>query len=290
MLKNNRIKMKINSIRRCFCFAGFKGSMIPRKITLLAFLFFTTTVLRAQTQVLQSGVYRLDSIETQNGLERKTKLKVLGSTTDLAMLSMHSSTLAPGKTNHPPRVLMDREELIIVKEGPITITINDTAKILTTGSIALIEAGDSQSFYNASDKVVSYYVLGFKATTPVNVSRGKASGGSLMKDWNELTVKKTNTGESRPVFDRPTSMFERLEVHSTMVNANEDNHHSHTHRAEEIMLLLKGDITMHIGHENYKADAGSVILVRPDIVHNLTNTGNESCLYYAIKWYNSGTN
>ena len=282
--------MKINSIGRCFYFAGYKGAMIPRKITLLAFLLFTSSVLRAQTQELQSGVYRVDSIEMQNGLEHKTKLKVLGSTTDLAGLSMHSSTLEPGKTNHPPRVLMDREELVIVKEGPITITINDTAKILSTGSIALIEAGDLQSFHNASDKVVSYYVLGFKSTTPVNISRGKINGGSLMKDWNELVIKKTIKGESRPVFDKPTSMFERFEVHSTMLNAHEDSHPSHKHRAEEIMLVLKGDIGMHIEKENYKASAGSIILVRPDIAHNLTNAGNESCLYYAIKWYNSDTN
>jgi len=253
-------------------------------------LFFTASVLRAQTQVLQSGVYRVDSIETQNGLEHKTKIKIKGSTTDVAVLSMHSSTLEPGKTNHPPRVLMDREELIIVKEGPITITINDTSKILTTGSITLIEAGDFQSFHNESDKVVSYYVLGFKSVTPVNVIRGTANGGSLMKDWNELVIKKTIKGESRPVFDKPTSMFERLEVHSTMLNAHEDSHPSHKHRAEEIMLVLKGDITMHIEQENYKASAGSIILVRPDIAHNLTNTGNESCLYYAIKWYNSDTN
>ncbi|MFV8375087.1 cupin domain-containing protein [Flavobacterium sp. GSP11] len=264
--------------------------MILRKTTLLVFLFFITSVLRAQTQELQSGVYRVDSIETQNGLERKMKLKVLGTTTDLAMLSMHSSTLEPGKTNHPPRVLMDREELIIVKEGPITITINDRAKILTTGSIVLIEAGDLQSFHNASDKVVSYYVLGFKSTTSVNISRGKVNGGSLMKDWNELVIKKTIKGESRPVFDKSTSMFERLEVHTTMLNPHENSHPSHSHRAEEIMLVLKGDITMHIEQENYKVSAGSVILVRPDIAHNLTNTGNEPCLYYAIKWYNSSTN
>lgn len=290
MLKNNHLKMKLNSIQLSICNAIFIGSFIPRKITLLAFLLFSTMVLRAQTEELQSRVYQLNNIETQNGLEGKTKIKVLGSTTDLAMLSMHSSTLAPGKTNHPPRAIMDREELIIVNEGPLTIIINDTAKILTTGSIALIEAGDSQNFHNASDKVVSYYVLGFKAKTPVNISRGNANGGSLMKDWDELVIKKTNKGESRPVFDRPTSMFERLESHTTSLNTNEVSHPSHTHRAEEIMLLLKGNITMHIEKENYKAGPGSVILVRPNIAHNLTNTGNEPCLYYAIKWYNNSEN
>jgi len=261
--------------------------MLPKKTILLAFLFLATANLKAQTQELVSGVYHVDSNETQNGLDNKTKVKVKGSTTDLDMISMHSSTLAPGKTNHPPHALMDREELIIVKEGPITININETSKVLSTGSIVLIEAGDSQSFNNASEKAVSYYVLGFKAKTPVSISRGKENGGSLMKDWNELVVKKTIKGESRPVFDKPTSMFERFEVHSTALNPTEDSHPTHTHRAEEIMLLMKGNITMHIENENYKAGPGSIILVRPDVPHNLTNTGNETCQYYAIKWYNN---
>ena len=251
---------------------------------------FTTAILKAQQGELKSGVYHVDSVLIQNGQEHKMKLKVQGNTTYLALLSMHSSTLDPGKTNHPPRVLLDREELIIVKEGPMTITINDTSKVLTSGSIALIEAGDAQSFSNASDKVISYDVLGFKAKTLVNISRGKANGGSLLKDWNDLVVKKTLKGESRPVFDKPSSMFERFEVHSTMLNPNEDSHPVHTHRAEEIMLLLKGDITMHIDKESYHAVAGSIILVRPDVPHNLTNTGKEPCIYYAIKWFSNPTN
>ncbi|TDD95700.1 cupin domain-containing protein [Flavobacterium cellulosilyticum] len=281
--------MKIDSIQWSNCNANFVGSIILSKIILLALL-FSTIVLRAQTEKLQSGVYQLNTIDTQNGLDVKKKIKVLGNTTDLAMLSMHSSTLAPGKTNHPPRALMDREELIIVKEGPLTIIINDTVKIVSTGSIALIEAGDIQNFHNASDKVVSYYVLGFQSTNPVDISRGKENGGSVMKDWDELVIKKTNKGESRSVFDKPTSMFKRLEAHSTMLNPGEDSHPSHSHQAEEIMLLLKGYITMHIDNKNYVASAGSVILVRPNIPHNLSNTGNEPCLYYAIKWYNSNTN
>ncbi len=282
--------MKMNL--KCFSFYSvtFKETMIIRKITLFVFLVFTTAVLKAQQGELKSGVYHLDSVLMQNGQEHKVKLKVQGSTTDLAMLSMHSSILDPGKTNHPPRVLLDREELIIVKEGSMSITINDTSKVLTSGSIALIEAGDTQSFSNTSSKVVSYYVIGFKAKTLVNISRGKANGGSLLKDWNELLVKKTLKGESRPVFDKPSSMFERLEVHSTMLNAKEDSHPVHTHKAEEIMLLLKGDITMHIDKESYNASAGSIILVRPNVPHNLTNSGKDPCIYYAIKWFSNPVN
>ena len=52
------------------------------------------------------------------------------------------------------------------------------------------------------------------------------------------------------------------------------------------MFLLKGNIIMNIGEEKIKAGPGSLILVRPDVMHNLTNAGNEACTYYAIKWFN----
>ena len=256
------------------------------KIALLALLIPIATSSKSQTDTLSSGVYNLDSIKTQYTSSGQGKSKLQGSTTDLAGFSFHTSTLAPGKTNHPPRALNNREELIIVKDGQLKITINDSSKILGPGSIALIVAGDEQSFQNASEKPVTYYVLGFTSKSSVNISRGKASGGSLMKDWKELPVKKTNKGESRHVFDKPSSMFEKFEVHPTTLNAGEESHPPHTHRAEEIMLLMKGNVTMNISQENFKATPGNVILITPNVLHNLKNTGNEQCWYYAIKWYN----
>ena len=164
------------------------------KITLLAILIIMASSLKAQPDSLLSGVYNLDSIKAKITPGDQKKRQLLGSTTDLATLSYHTSILEPGKTNHPPRALDDVEELILVKDGQLTININDSSKILGPGSIALIVAGDLQSFQNASVKPVSYYVLGFKSRPPVNINRGKANGGSLLKEWNELPVKKTNKG------------------------------------------------------------------------------------------------
>jgi len=255
------------------------------KIILLAISIIIASSLKAQTDSLSSGVYNLDSIQAKNIAGSQAKRRVQGSTTDLATLSYHHSVLAPGKTNHPPRAIEDREELIIVKDGQLKIHINDSSKTLGPGSIALIVAGDKQSFENTSAKPVTYFVVGFKAKAPVDISRGKVSGGSLLKDWNEMTVKKTNKGESRSVFDRPSSMFPRFEVHVTALNAGEESHAPHTHRAEEIMLLMKGRVTINIASVHYKAVAGDLILVRPDVPHNLKNTEDEQCWYYAIKWF-----
>ncbi len=254
------------------------------RISLLVCCLFVTTLIKAQLVSLPSAVYNLDSIAAIIN-DAKVKPKAQGSTTDLAMLSYHASTLDAGKTNHPLKALDDREELIIVKTGQLTIHLNDSGKIIGPGGIALIVAGDRQSFENRSKEPVSYMVFGFKAKAPVDIQRGITSGGSLVYNYEELTVKKTAKGESRPVFDRPSSMFPRFEVHATLLNAGEESHAPHTHRAEEIMLVMKGNITMNIDSKSYKAGVGDAILVRPDVPHNLKNTGMESCWYYAIKWF-----
>jgi (S)-ureidoglycine aminohydrolase len=254
------------------------------KTILLAITIFVMSTCLAQPGTLTSAVYNLDSIKAHNPA---TKGYLQGSTTDLSSLKIHTSTLAPGQVNHPPRALSDFDELIVIKDGQLKVNINDSSKVLGPGSIALIIAGDTQNFQNTSDKPVSYAVLSFKSTAPVDIKRGKKGGASFVKDFRELTVKKTDKGESRPVFDRPSPMFERFEVHATALNPGFESHPQHQHRSEEIMLLMKGNVTMHIADTYQKASTGDVILIRPNIIHNLKNTGTEQCWYYAIRWYNS---
>ena len=122
--------------------------MIPTvfmKILLLALSFCIACAAMAQADSLPSGIYNPDSFKVR-------KQSFQGSTTDLTRLQIHTSTLAPGQVNHPARALNDVEELIVVKDGHLTLTINDTTKTLSPGSVTLIIAGDQQSFRNESDK------------------------------------------------------------------------------------------------------------------------------------------
>jgi (S)-ureidoglycine aminohydrolase len=254
----------------------------------IAFLLLTLTCAVhsiAQTDTLPSAVYKWSDLKpekTSTG-ERRPLLK--GSTLDLATLQIHTSTLGAGKTNHQPRALNDREELVIVKEGNLKVTIKDSSKILGAGGLALIVAGDEQSFSNPFNEPVTYYVIAFTAKDPVNIQRGKQAG-SFIKDWKELEVRKTDKGESRPIFDRPSSMFPRFEVHATALNPGMSSHAPHTHRAEEIILMMKGNVEEAIGQAIHKAKAGDVILLNSNIPHAITNTGKVKCSYFAIQWHN----
>lgn len=240
----------------------------------------------AQTDSLSSGVYAWNKYPAKQSNGRESRPLLQGSTTDLTRLTIHTSVLGAGQTNHPLQGYSDREEVIILKEGMLKIIINDSSRTVGPGSLVLIVAGDKQQFQNTSDKPAAYCVLTFTSTGPVSVLRGREGGGSLIKDWNELAVKKTDKGESRALFDRASSVFTRFEIHATTLKPGTESHPPHTHRAEEMMVLLNGNATANIGAEKQSAGPGDVILLRPDVPHNLINTGKEPCTYYAVKWYN----
>jgi (S)-ureidoglycine aminohydrolase len=244
-----------------------------------------TTCLVAQNDSLPSGVYNWSNVKAEKNKTGEKKDILKGTTFDLSGLQIHTSTLLPGITNHPPVVYNDVEELVIVKEGNLTLTINDTSKILGEGGLGLIVAGDKQNCTNNSGKPVTYYVLSFHAKDAVNIQRGKIGGGSLMKDWSELAMKKTDRGESRPIFDRPSSMFVRFDVHATALNAGFDSHLPHTHRAEEIILLTKGNGEIQIGQTLHKVSEGDVVFLEANVLHAFKNTSKQQCGYYAIQWH-----
>lgn len=246
-----------------------------------------SSCLMAQNDTLPSKVYNWSAVPAQKSEGRERRDVLNGSTLDLSGLEIHTSTLGAGQTNHPFIAHNDAEELIIVKEGNLKVTIEDTSKILGPGGIALILAGDQQMFQNASGKPATYYVISYKSKDGVNIERGKQGGGSFIKDWNEYEVKKTDKGESRPIFDRPSSMFKRFDVHATALNPGFASHPPHTHRAEEIILMIKGTGEMQIGETFHKAIPGDVILVNAKVPHAFTNTGNEQCGYFAIQWHSN---
>ena len=57
-------------------------------------------------------------------------------------------------------------------------------------------------------------------------------------------------------------------------------------RAEEIILMIKGDVQMQIGDNFFNSTAGDVIFLEANVPHALKNTGSEQCSYYAIQWHN----
>lgn len=257
-----------------------------KKIFVFLFSIISFTTFSQKNDSLLSAVYNWDKLQPVKE-ESKTRRQVLeGKTFALSYFEIHTTTLEPGKAPHPPHVHDDQEELIIVKEGQVKITIAGTSKILGPGSIGFAIPGDEHGIENAGNTQATYYILKYKGKLPVNNERAKQEGGSFMLDWNDLKTSNTGKGYRRNFFDRATSQLNQFEMHTTALNAGAVSHAPHTHVQEEIILVLRGNVEMFIDGKYYKASAGDLYFVSSGVPHNLRNIGKEQCEYFAFQWRN----
>jgi (S)-ureidoglycine aminohydrolase len=254
--------------------------------SILASLFIISTLpsLAQKTDSLPPGVLHWDSLITTIEDSRARKEIMEGSTTSLSYFETHASTLQPGKAPHPPHTHADQEELIIVKEGTVKVTINGVSNILGPGSIAYAIPGEEHGLVNAGNTQATYYIFKYKSRLPMELERAKKNGGSFMINWDTVTVKKTDKGQRREFFNKPTSQLVKFEMHTTALNEGLDSHAPHTHKEEEIILILKGNVIMHVGDKTYSAGPGDIVFLPSMILHNLVNTGKGQCEYFAFQW------
>jgi len=245
----------------------------------------TVSPLFAQkTDSLPPGVYHWDSLVTTVEESRARKQVMEGSTTCLVHFEVHATSIQPGKAPHPPHTHADEEELIIVKEGQVKITINGVSNTLGPGSVAYAIPLEEHGIVNTGNTQATYYIFKYKSRLPMELERAKKNGGSFMINWDTVTVKKTDKGQRREFVNKPTSQLLKFEMHTTALNEGLDSHAPHTHKEEEIILILKGNVIMHVGDKTYSAGPGDIVFLPSMILHNLVNTGKGQCEYFAFQW------
>lgn len=243
------------------------------------------SLIAQQADSLPPHIYSWNNLESRKEGPQKIRHVMEGSTTTLSHLEVQTSTLEPGINPPPQHTQTDNEKLVIVKEGTVKITINGESKIVGAGSIAFTMPGDEHRIENAGQTSATYYILTYKGKI-ANPGRGKQSGGSFILDWNALKTTNTGKGYRRDFFNRATSQLAQFEMHTTALNADSSSHTPHTHVQEEIVLILRGHVTMHIGDDFYPASPGDVVFLPSRIPHALMNTGREQCEYFAFQWRN----
>ncbi len=257
------------------------------KHTIVGVLLLTAASLMGQkNDSLLSTIYHWDKLEQKKEDTRIRRQVLQGKTFALSNFEIHASTLEPGKAPHPPHVHDDYEELIIVKEGQVKITIAEQTKILGPGSIAFAMPGDEHGIENAGNSEATYFILKYKGKLQMDLERARKAGGSFMLDWNELKTSNTGKGYRRDFFNRGTSQLKQFEMHTTALNADSVSHAPHTHVQEEIILVLRGNVEMFIDGKLHKGAAGDLYFISANVPHALKNIGKEQCEYFAFQWRN----
>jgi (S)-ureidoglycine aminohydrolase len=208
------------------------------------------------------------------------------STTFLSSMEIHASTVKPGVQASPSHADNEKDKLLIVKAGKVKVTINDITKEIAAGSIAYVNTGDMFGVQNVGDIDAQYYILRFKSKLPVDKERGKAQGGSFIKDIADIPFKPHDKGGRRDYFNHATSQLAVFEMHTTQLNPGLKSHDPHTHVPEEIVLMIRGKVENYIDGKIYSAEAGDIIFYDSKLPHALHNVGTEPAEYFAFQWRN----
>lgn len=235
------------------------------------------------SQSIASKVYTWHqaSVVKYAGYEDRTILA--GTTRDFTNFTVHGITLFVNQPSQPAHKL-DEEELIIVKEGELTLTLGQKVKTLGPGSIALIMPGDLHRFENKSPQPLTYYMMRYTSNEMPDLDLDRLAGGSFWVDWKDVPYKTHDKGGIRRMFDCGTVMTKRFEMHVTTLNAGLWSHPPHTHRAAEILLMMDNTAQESINGVMQPAGAGDLIFLESDVPHGIQNTSQRSCTYFAFQF------
>ncbi|MBU3743217.1 MAG: cupin domain-containing protein [Sediminibacterium sp.] len=236
----------------------------------------------AYTQSIQSGVYSIPPSTSTTGESKGVGL-LYGSGQILDKQSVAYHSIKAGK--RIKFIAGDNEEdLIIIKSGQANATLFGEEKILEAGSLIFVLPKDKVIIKNNGVNPLDYYILTATSKKALTKEKGTDIGKSCMFAWNDFVFKPHDKGGVRQVFNRTTAMLTKFDIHITTLNVGMKSHDPHTHKNEEIILLLAGNAQMQIDQAHPKANEGDIVWLGSMVSHNLTNIGSIPCLYYAIQW------
>lgn len=216
-------------------------------------------------------------------------------TTNFEGFESHITMLRPGQLSHAPHQHA-REEVIVLQEGTLDVTINGRITRAGPGSLLFFASNDFHNVKNVGEVPACYYVFNFStaatASAPPEGAEAAAVPGKLgsrVFDWDQLVVKPTKTGERRDVVDSPTTTLGHFECHVTTLKAGEAPHGAHHHPDEEFVLVKEGTLDVTIKDAVTRVGPGDFVFVASDDEHGWRNVGRTSATYYVMRIVTAAT-
>ncbi|MBY0477886.1 MAG: cupin domain-containing protein [Chitinophagaceae bacterium] len=247
---------------------------------LLAIFFILPFTVFAQKDSVLSGAYTWQQPVAQKGKISSVVL-LEGKVHDFEWMQFSANSIA-GKTEIKQTIPANQEQLLIVRSGAVTIHFRDSSFLLTANSIAVLIPGEKYSLSNAATTVADFFTMKYRSRKPVDAQRG---GSSFVKIWENIPFKPNNNGGGRrDFFEQPTVLQKRFEMHVTTLKEGLKSHDPHTHRAEEIILVIEGETEMQAGNAVVKTAAGGFYYLGSNVLHGIKNIGTKSGMYFAIQF------
>lgn len=236
-----------------------------------------------------SAVFRLEDLVVKPTAVGARRDVTDAPTPTFERFESHVTMLRPGQMSHPPHQ-HPQEEVIILRDGTLDVTIDGVTQRVGPGSLFFFAANDFHNVQNVGATPAVYFVFNF-ATALTRTLAGKSAAGlavpgklgSTIRDWQKLPVKPTATGERRDVLDSPTTTLANFECHVTTLQPGVAPHAPHHHPDEEFVLVKEGLLEVTINNTISRAGPGSIIFCASNDEHGWRNAGDTPATYYVIR-------
>ena len=136
-----------------------------RDFGLLLPAFAAAGVATAQTPALPSKTYAFDDLPVRNNGVNKSRAVLDGKTHGGFPVDIHITELAPGLAPHPPHH-HPHEEMIMIHEGTLEVTIAGRSTKLGPGSVAYVASNEEHGWHNVGIARAQYFVLALGRENP----------------------------------------------------------------------------------------------------------------------------
>ncbi len=127
---------------------------------LLPALFAARAAAQNGENILPSKCYPFDSLMAKENpkTHNVTRNVFSGATHSGYHIDLHITTLQPGLSPHPPHAHV-HEEMFMVKEGTLEVTILKETTKAGPGSVVYVHSNDRHGIKNVGDNPAQYFVL-----------------------------------------------------------------------------------------------------------------------------------
>jgi quercetin dioxygenase-like cupin family protein len=112
----------------------------------------------AQKAVLPSKTYLYEDLPVKANGSNKQRAVFKGETHTGFSVELHETELAPGEMPHPPHNHV-HEEMIVIREGTMEVTISGNKSKLGPGSVAWVGSGEQHGWRNVGTTRARYMVM-----------------------------------------------------------------------------------------------------------------------------------
>ena len=126
----------------------------------LGLLFPALAATRAagQTTALPSKIFRFEDLAVRSSGPNRMRAVLEGVTHAGVPIELHITELAPGEAPHPPHHHV-HEEMILMLEGTVEVTIRDHSASIGPGSSAFVASNEQHGWRNVGNNAARYFVL-----------------------------------------------------------------------------------------------------------------------------------